>query len=112
MTEYEQVIKNYMDKQVQKDAALALVYNPSKIGECFNFIKEEARKKAKNGCAMIEDAQVFKWARDFFLEGKPSEPPAPKPEKKVEEQEEKKPEFEEVNGIKYDPNGNGCLFDF
>ena len=32
MTEYEQVIKNYLDKQTQKDAALALVYNPSKIG--------------------------------------------------------------------------------
>ena len=109
MTEYETTIKNYLDKQVAQDSALALVYNPSKIGECFNFIKEEARKKAINGCAMIEDVQVFKWARDFFLEGKPSEPPAPKPEKKVEEKE---PEFEEVNGIKYDKEGNGCLFDF
>ena len=39
MTEYEQVIKNYLDEQTQKDSALALVYNPSKIGECFNFIK-------------------------------------------------------------------------
>ena len=109
----EEIIKRYLEEQIKQDAALRALYVPSKIKECFNFIKSQAQKKAVNGCAMIEDAQVFKWARDYYLGDLPKTADKETVEvvqKKAEE--EKKPEFEEINGVKYDSEGNGCLFDF
>lgn len=69
----EQAVKDYLDKQVNDDAALRALYVPAKIKDCFKYITEEARKKAVNGCAMIEDSLVFKWARDYYLEILPKE---------------------------------------
>lgn len=53
----------------------------------------------ENGCAFVEDGVVFKWARDFFLEGE-----APK------KQEQKEIKII-ADGTKYDEDGNGLLFD-
>lgn len=65
---YEELIKKYLDKQVENDTALKNVYVPAKIKDCFKYITELARKQAVNNCAMIEDSQVYKWARDYYLE--------------------------------------------
>ena len=35
---------------------------------CMNFIKKQARGKAKNGCAMIQDIEVYGWAMHYFEE--------------------------------------------
>lgn len=68
---YEELVKKYLDKQVETDTALKTVYDSTKIKDCFKYITELARKQAVNNCAMIEDSQVYKWARDYYLEELP-----------------------------------------
>lgn len=60
-------IKKYMEEASQTDPALKSVYDETKLPACWNYIKDQARKSAKNGCAMIEDSIVYKWARDFMF---------------------------------------------
>lgn len=73
LTEYEKIVKNYLDRQTGSDEALKAVYVPSKIKDCFKYITEEARKKAVNNCAMVSDEQVYKWARDYYFDVLPKE---------------------------------------
>lgn len=44
-------------------------FDESKLDECIDYIKSEARKKAQNGVAVIEDKEVFGWAVHYFDEG-------------------------------------------
>lgn len=126
LTPQEEVVKRYLEEQMQKDEVLRTLYVPSKIKDCFKHITSQARKLAKNGCAMVEDAVVFKWARDYYLEVLPKE--AEKPEVKatpklspdvqqmLDKADKVIAEQKEVtvvkDGQKYDKNGNGLLFDF
>lgn len=73
LSENEKIVKSYLDKQSESDGALKSFYVPSRIKDCFNYITEQTRKKAVNNCAMIEDTQVYKWARDYYLEVLPKE---------------------------------------
>lgn len=66
-------VKAYLDGQCERDNALRDAYIPDKIEDCFGYIKEQARKQAVGGCAMVEDAVVYKWARDYYLEKLPEE---------------------------------------
>lgn len=60
-------IKAYFEVQIKTDPALAEAYKEKKLTKCWQYITSQAKSQAKNGCAMIEDAQVYKWARDFML---------------------------------------------
>lgn len=84
------VIKKYFEKAIETDEALKNVYDEKKLDACIKYIREQARKQAKNGCACIEDEVVYKWARDFMYgdipaEEKPAEPVETVEEKKTEE---------------------------
>jgi hypothetical protein len=115
MNNHEQVIKNYLETQIVEDAALREKYDPKKLSACYKYIVSQARKQADNGCAMIEDAVVYKWARDFYLEGlqneEPEEEETPENEKKpIPHYKEKKEVFTQKDGVTYDSDGNGMLF--
>ena len=114
MNNHEQVIKNYLETQIVEDAALREKYDPEKLSACYKYIVSQARKQADNGCAMIEDAVVYKWARDFYLEGPQNEEPeeeTPENEKKpIPHYKEKKEVFTQKDGVTYDSDGNGMLF--
>ena len=88
-TNQMQVIKNYRDKQAEVDDFFRTLYRPELSENCYAFIKEVAKRKAKNNCACIEDAVVFKIARDFYVEILPRMdgviPPVIATEKPVEE---------------------------
>ncbi|MBQ3799801.1 MAG: hypothetical protein II837_05830 [Treponema sp.] len=73
LTPQEGAVKAYLDSQTVADEALRNFYVPSKIKDCFKYVTEQAQKEAVNGCAMIEDAQVYKWARDYYIEVLPKE---------------------------------------
>lgn len=73
LSAYEELVKKYLDKQVENDTALKNVYDSAKIKDYFKYITELARKQAVNNCAMIEDSQVYKWARDYYLEELPKQ---------------------------------------
>ncbi|SEP83407.1 PcfK-like protein [Treponema bryantii] len=106
----EEVVKRYLEEQIQKDEALRTLYVPSKIKDCFKYITSEARKKAVGQCAMIEYAIVFKWARDYYLEVLPKEA-----EKKVVTEIKTKAEpvvveKKDVSVVKKTQDSNGQLF--
>ena len=75
-------IKKYLDEQVQKNSALAGKYDAERLDKCIDYITEEARKYLNGSNGYVEDALVYKWARDYYLEV-PSET-KPLEEKKVE----------------------------
>ena len=121
-----EVVKLYLEMQIQKDEVLRASYVPEKIKDCFNYIKQQARKQATGGCAMIEESVGFNWARDYYTdvlpaekakaEAKKQEPiktttEAPKAEGKEDKTVTEKKEVTIVkNGVKYDKNGFGLLF--
>ncbi len=62
-------IKKYLEEQCEKDEALRVLYRAEKMDDCYHFI-EAAVKAMPNTkkSAFVEDAVVFKMARDFFIE--------------------------------------------
>lgn len=105
-------IKKYLDEQCEQDEALKTLYKPEKIDDCYKFIENAVREMPRKGnCACIDDAVVFKVARDYFLEILPTiaeEPPEIKtgamPEDKAEGGTEA--QEEEVLETCYDPDND------
>ena len=62
-------IKEYLEKQIKNDTALSEKYDPEKMDKCSEYITDLAKKQLGGKPGYIEDATVYKWARDFFLEG-------------------------------------------
>lgn len=63
----KEIIQEYLEETIKTDAALAEVYDASKMDDCIKLINTRAGKQPRNGiCVCIESAVVFKWARDFF----------------------------------------------
>lgn len=60
-------IKEYFKEQIKTDEALRNVYSESKLKACWDYIMSQARKQAKDGCAMIDEAVVYHWARDYMF---------------------------------------------
>lgn len=65
----EQIIQNYLEEQVKVDSALAEKYDANKVPDCIKAIISNARKIAVKSTAMVKSETVFKWARDFFIDG-------------------------------------------
>ena len=113
LSSQEELIKKYLEEQIEKDEALKSLYVPSKIKDCFSWITEQAKKKANEErlkiCVMIEDSQVYKWARDYYLEELPRKATEQeavvvqeKAQQKAEQQKttEEKPKY--VQGLLFD----------
>jgi hypothetical protein len=67
---FKEIIKAHLDKMAQQDFAFAERYKleSKSLDACLNYIKQEAKKQAKNGCAAIEDAVVYGWAVHYYQE--------------------------------------------
>lgn len=68
LTPAEERVKKYLEEQIQNDEALRTLYAPSKIKDCYQYITAEAEKKASLGSYFANDVEVWKWARDYFIE--------------------------------------------
>ena len=68
--DFKEIIKNHLDKMAQQDFAFAERYKleSKNLDKCLGYIKSEAKKQAKNGCAAIEDAVVYGWAVHYYME--------------------------------------------
>lgn len=65
----EEIIKDYLENEIKKDPALAEKYEPGKIKSCIAYITEQARNFLGNTNGGVPDTVVYKWARDFYIEG-------------------------------------------
>ena len=65
------IIKKYLEELCTKDEYLAGLYKEECLDGCIDYITDLAKKKCSKdeNCVAIEDATVFKWARDYFTEG-------------------------------------------
>lgn len=125
----KEILEKYLAEQAKKDPAFAEKFDPKKMGECVSYVTSQARKylQGKNGA--VEDAVVYKWARDFFNDGEAegseedvNEPKTKAPEKaepKTKSWEEAKAEIEARKKHKAkpksEPESEGpkqLLFDF
>ena len=82
-TDAKNRIKEYLEEQTKEDAALRELYRPEKIDDCYNFIKDAVKATGCGSSASVEDAIVFKMARDYYLDILPKtadEPPEVKTE--------------------------------
>ena len=66
---YEKLVQDYLEKEIQTDECFRKNYIENRISQCFKYITSCARKQSVGNCAMIEDVQVYKWARDYFNDG-------------------------------------------
>lgn len=74
----QEKLKNYLEEQCKSDDALKAVYNPEKVKDCYEFVFKcfgniaKENKSHINGDVLyqtyIDDAVVYKMARDYFLE--------------------------------------------
>lgn len=87
-----EIIKKYLEGCCQADPYFKEKYDESQLDKCLEFITDMAKERA-NGehCVAIEDATVFKWARDYFNDGKA----ALEAERKRKEEENRKKREEE-----------------
>lgn len=87
LSPYESAILEEMKRRATSDSLLAsgLASKDKDIKGCFAYVKEQARKRAVAGCAMIEDKEVFGWAVHYYTESKEEidKELAPKPAKKA-----------------------------
>lgn len=89
----QELILAYIEQNASDALVEKIKASKKTIGQCMSFITSQAKKMAINGCAMVEDKEVFGWAMHFFEEDsiKANEIKAPVA-KIVTQGTEKKPE--------------------
>lgn len=66
--DYEKAILDYLESNASDALAAKINSGQKTLQSCFDYIRGEAKKQAKGGCAMISDAVVFGWAIHYFEE--------------------------------------------
>ena len=84
-TEAEKRVKAYLEDNASEALAEKINAGKKTLGGFFRYAKDQARAKAVNGCACIDDKTVFGWAIHYFEEKTIKESQAPKAEKTKEE---------------------------
>lgn len=67
-SDYEKAILDYLESNASDALAAKINSGQKTLQSCFDYIRGEAKKQAKGGCAMISDAVVFGWAIHYFEE--------------------------------------------
>ncbi len=115
------IIGDYLQKRCEEEPSFKerILKENKTLSECFDYIKSEAQKKAGNGCAVIEDQEVYGWAVHYFDEDdlkfeKNVRAKAITATKAKEEMEEPERSVAPIPAKKPEPKANGqlCLFDF
>lgn len=100
--DYEKAILDYLESNASDALAAKINSGQKTLQSCFDYIRGEAKKQAKGGCAMISDAVVFGWAIHYFeedeidakgeieSEGTWKTKPIPEPKKIIKKTEMKK----------------------
>lgn len=89
----EIAIKAYLEENASEALAEKINSGKKTMADCIGYIREQARKRAKNGMAMIKDVEVFGWAIHYFEEDSLKHEPT-KEEIKAEKEAAEKREFD------------------
>lgn len=95
---YETAVLKYLEENASDILVEKINSGNKTLEQCFVYIKNQAKKEAQSGCAMIEDKVVYGWAVHFFEEDeieaevKGKAKPIPEPKEIVKKTEtQKKP---------------------
>ena len=70
------LILAYLEQNASESLVERINQGKHSLQECFDYIRNEARKQAVNNVAAIEDSQVYGWAIHYFEEnGNPGDVP-------------------------------------
>ena len=105
----EMAILAYLEENASEALTEKINSGKKTMADCIGYIREQARKRAKNGMAMIKDVEVFGWATHYFEEddlkeektvGHDVAPKIPNPvvEKKAPEPKKKETKNEQLDG--------------
>lgn len=78
-----ELVRIRLKEWAKSDPALASKFNgaePTKLQDCWEHIVEQARKRSKEGtvgCVCVDDETVYRWARDFYVDGKANDAKSP-----------------------------------
>jgi len=77
--EYKKLIVGHLVKRIKEDSGLGddVAKEDKSLEGCMMYIKDQAKKQASNGVAVIEDSKVYEWAEDYYRSPEPA--PGPKP---------------------------------
>lgn len=64
----QELVKKYLEENVSDLLAEKINNGKKTLQGCWNYIVNEAKQKAINGCACIEGREVFGWAIHYFEE--------------------------------------------
>ena len=110
---YEEILLKYIEDNASEELVAKINGSKKTLKSCFAFIQQSVKSRAVNGCAMVEDKEVFGLAMHYFEEDniKAPEVKVEAPAKKVEP---KKPELKKPEPKKADTglSGQMSLFDF
>lgn len=102
------LILQYLEQNASESLAERINAGSHNLQDCFDYIRNEARKQAVNNVAAIEDRQVYGWAVHYFEEdGNPGDAPkddapkaynvtGPKPVRIVREAKKEDPKPEQL----------------
>ena len=114
-TDNEKLILKHLEENASDVLREKINSGKKTLKECWEYIRGEARKKAVNGCACIDDATVFGWAIHFFEEDgiKPAKVRGPVREETANEKAEEVKEAPKPKAKKSKPAEESQLsFDF
>ena len=107
--DFKEIIKRHLDKMAQQDFAFAERYKleSKNLNSCCDYIRTQAKKHAKAGCAAIEDAVVYGWAVHYYMEDSVKIDTTAKA--KVNTSKESKPkEVKPIKALVKDKRDNTC----
>lgn len=92
----QKIIIDYLENNASDELIEKINRCGKTMADCWQYITSQARKKATNNCAMVEDVEVYGWAVHYFEEeGNIKGEETEKVEvKKIEKKPEPKPKAE------------------
>ena len=64
----QKLVKMQLDEWAAEDSALAETYDKSRLEDCWDWIVEKARELLSGDSGAVWHGQVFRWARDYFVD--------------------------------------------
>lgn len=64
----QKIIIDYLEEHASDSLVEKINRCGKTMKDCWSYITQQARKRAQNGCAMIEDTEVYGWAVHYFEE--------------------------------------------
>ena len=64
----QKLVGMQLEEWAAEDSALAETYDKSRLEDCWDWIEEKARELLSGVSGAVWHGQVFRWARDYFVD--------------------------------------------